>query len=102
MQPCFHGISEMDLCYMPVLLFRTVNPVKCQDVLCKVIFFPLIPSAFIFVFIIENKICSSSPTPQKKKMKNFPVKLYMKPLFFDMHMKPFLFCTVSGRFHKWS
>lgn len=37
---------------MPVLLFSTVNPVKYQDVLCKIIFFPLIPNTFIFVFII--------------------------------------------------
>lgn len=83
MQPCFHGISEMDLCYMPVLLFRTVNPVKCQDVLCKVIFFPLIPSAFIFVFIIENKICSSSPTPQKKKKnEKFSCEIIYEAFFF--------------------
>ena len=57
----------MDLCYMPVLLFSAVTPVKYQDVLCKIIFFPLIPNTFIFVFIIENNICSSSPIPQKKK-----------------------------------
>lgn len=72
----------MDLCYMPVLLFRTVNPVKCQDVLCKVIFFPLIPSAFIFVFIIENKICSSSPTPQKKKNEKFSCEIIYEAFFF--------------------
>lgn len=72
----------MDLCYMPVLLFSAVTPVKYQDVLCKIIFFPLIPNTFIFVFIIENKICSSSPIPQKKKMQNFPVNLYMKPFIY--------------------